>query len=86
MLHNHPSGDTTPSYEDMKLTARIGAAYEIIGIDMLDHIIVAGRTGEYFSFNENRLLQNAKEFQELAANHTREVENSLVAAEKARTR
>ena len=86
MLHNHPSGDPTPSMEDMKLTARIGAAYEIIGIDLLDHIIVAGRTGQYFSFNENRLLQDAKEFQELAANHTVEKEISLMAAEKARSR
>lgn len=86
MLHNHPSGDPTPSYEDMKLTARIGAAYEIIGIDLLDHIIVAGRTGEYFSFNENRLLQSPNEFQELAANHTVEKEKTLMAAEKARSR
>ena len=86
MLHNHPSGDLTPSKEDMKLTARIGAAYEIIGIDLLDHIIVAGRTGEYFSFNENRLLQTPNEFQELAADYTVKKENTLMAAEKVRSR
>ena len=70
----------------MKLTARIGAAYEIIGIDLLDHIIVAGRTGEYFSFNENRLLQTPNELQELAANYTAKKENTLMAAEKVRSR
>lgn len=70
----------------MKLTARIGAAYEIIGIDLLDHIIVAGRTGEYFSFNENRLLQTPNEFQQLAADYTVKKETTLMAAEKVRSR
>ena len=39
-IHNHPSGDPTPSEEDIQLTRRLKEAGEIIGIDVLDHIIV----------------------------------------------
>jgi DNA repair protein RadC len=38
--HNHPSGDPEPSKEDIELTKRLAKAGEIIGIDVLDHIIV----------------------------------------------
>lgn len=38
--HNHPSGDPTPSPEDISLTARLLQAGEIIGIDVLDHLII----------------------------------------------
>src|SRR3989339_54751 len=40
-IHNHPSGDTTPSEDDIKLTKRLVSAGEILGIEVLDHIIVA---------------------------------------------
>ncbi len=40
-VHNHPSGDPTPSEEDIKLTKRLVSAGEILGIDVLDHIIIA---------------------------------------------
>lgn len=43
-VHNHPSGDPTPSPEDIMLTQRLREAGEIIGIELLDHVIV-GRTG-----------------------------------------
>ena len=40
-VHNHPSGDTTPSDEDIGLTKRLAEAGEIMGIDVLDHVIVS---------------------------------------------
>jgi DNA repair protein RadC len=39
-VHNHPSGDPTPSNEDIELTKRLAQAGEIIGINVLDHVIV----------------------------------------------
>ncbi len=44
MVHNHPSGDATPSEEDMLLTQRVKAAAEVFDIRLLDHIII-GKTG-----------------------------------------
>ena len=40
LLHNHPSGDPTPSKDDVLVTKRVHEAGEIIGIDLLDHIII----------------------------------------------
>ena len=51
LAHNHPSGDTTPSQEDIKLTKRIKNASDIMGISLLDHLII-GSDG-YYSFKEN---------------------------------
>ena len=48
--HNHPSGDPTPSAEDHALTHRLMAAGEMLGIEILDHIIVGH--GRYHSFKE----------------------------------
>ncbi len=39
-VHNHPSGDPSPSSEDIKVTKRLFQAGEILGIDLLDHIII----------------------------------------------
>ncbi len=55
--HNHPSGDTRPSQEDILLTRRLFQAGEILGITMLDHVII-GSEGKYFSFKDNGLLGN----------------------------
>jgi DNA repair protein RadC len=41
LVHNHPSGDVSPSPEDLALTRRLKAAGELLGIPMLDHLIVA---------------------------------------------
>ncbi len=41
-IHNHPSGDPTPSDQDISVTKRLHEAAEIIGIPVVDHIIVAG--------------------------------------------
>jgi DNA repair protein RadC len=42
-VHNHPSGDTEASEDDIKLTKRLAEAGEIVGIDVLDHIIIGGK-------------------------------------------
>ncbi|HEY2773763.1 MAG TPA: DNA repair protein RadC [Candidatus Binatia bacterium] len=50
-VHNHPSGDPTPSQEDRRITVRLRHAGELMGIPVLDHVVV-GRSG-YWSFAEN---------------------------------
>lgn len=54
LIHNHPSGDPTPSREDMELTARLGEAGELLGIRVLDHIIIG--SGCYVSLADRGLL------------------------------
>ncbi|MCC7382789.1 MAG: JAB domain-containing protein [Deltaproteobacteria bacterium] len=41
LVHNHPSGDTTPSAEDLELTERLTEAGQLLGIPVIDHVIVA---------------------------------------------
>jgi DNA repair protein RadC len=50
-VHNHPSGDPTPSAEDRRITERLRHAGELMGIPVLDHVVV-GR-GRYWSFADN---------------------------------
>lgn len=54
IMHNHPSGDPTPSREDMLITRRIFDAGELIGIQLLDHIIIGNN--RYISFREEGML------------------------------
>jgi DNA repair protein RadC len=42
-VHNHPSGDPEPSEDDIKLTQRLARVGEVMGIDILDHVVVGGR-------------------------------------------
>ena len=58
VLHNHPSGDPSPSPEDRKLTDRLVQTGEIIGIELLDHLIIGD--GKYLSFAERGLLIGGK--------------------------
>src|SRR5437868_1128371 len=53
-LHNHPSGDPTPSREDRVLTARLVSAGEVLGIRVLDHLVVGD--GRYISFADQGWL------------------------------
>ncbi len=53
-VHNHPSGDPSPSEEDRVLTARLVAAGELLGIQVLDHLIVGD--GHYTSFADQGWL------------------------------
>ncbi len=54
LVHNHPSGDPEPSSEDINITKRVKEAGELVGIDVLDHIIV-GDSG-YVSLKERGLI------------------------------
>lgn len=50
LVHNHPSGDPEPSEEDIEVTKQLSAAGELLGIELLDHVIIGQKT--YFSFRE----------------------------------
>ena len=54
MMHNHPSGDPTPSKNDLLLTKRVKDAGDLIGIELLDHIIIGNNC--YISFAEEKLM------------------------------
>jgi len=54
LVHNHPSGDPSPSAEDKVFTRRITEAGQILGIEVLDHVIIAERG--HYSFKEHHLL------------------------------
>lgn len=54
VVHNHPSGDPTPSREDIEVTKRLIKAGEIVGIDLLDHIIIGG--SDFFSLKDKGLF------------------------------
>ncbi len=54
LMHNHPSGDPSPSGNDKKTTARLEEAGKILGIRILDHVIIGNRN--IFSFKENGLM------------------------------
>ena len=54
LLHNHPSGDPSPSREDILLTHRMVSAGEILGISLLDHIIIGDHC--YFSLKERNMI------------------------------
>lgn len=54
IMHNHPSGDPTPSQEDIITTNRIKNAGNLIGIELLDHIIIGNNC--YISFRETGML------------------------------
>ncbi len=59
VVHNHPSGDTSPSQADHSLTRRLAEAAELLQIKLLDHIIIgapANGSGGYFSFKEAGVL------------------------------
>jgi len=53
-IHNHPSGDIKPSQEDTLLTKRLVQVGEMIGIQVLDHIIIGD--GGHFSFRDNGMI------------------------------
>jgi len=55
LAHNDPSGETHPSEEDRALTVRLVQAGKLLGIEVLDHIVVAP-DGRFFSFQENSLV------------------------------
>jgi DNA repair protein RadC len=56
VVHNHPSGDPTPSQDDARLTVRLCQAADVLDIGLLDHLIV-GDADRYFSFREHGALK-----------------------------
>lgn len=54
ICHNHPSGDPTPSGEDISVTKRLKECSVLIGVDLLDHIIIGN--GTYISLKEKGML------------------------------
>jgi len=53
LVHNHPSGNTKPSDDDVKITERLNNAGQILGIKVLDHIILGD---DYYSFKEHGVI------------------------------
>ena len=55
LIHNHPSGDATPSREDVSVTRRIARAGELLGITLLDHIVIGDR--QFVSFLKEGMME-----------------------------
>lgn len=60
-VHNHPSGDPSPSSADIKVTRQLRQAAELLQIDLLDHVIIGEKDADpfgrgYYSFNEAGLV------------------------------
>ena len=55
LLHNHPSGEVTPSQDDIQTTRKVIEAGKIMGIPCMDHIVVGGGNGNYCSMREAQL-------------------------------
>lgn len=54
LLHNHPSGECTPSKDDIAVTDRLAEGSRIFSIELCDHIIIGDN--EYYSFYENKII------------------------------
>ena len=58
-IHNHPSGDSTPSREDKNITNKLREISLLHGINFIDHIIIG--EGNYYSFYENKIINVKKD-------------------------
>ena len=54
LIHNHPSGDSTPSISDINFTIRVNEACKIFGIELIDHIVIGN--GEFSSLKRMELF------------------------------
>jgi DNA repair protein RadC len=54
VAHNHPSGDPKPSEDDLEITKRLVEAGKMMGVELLDHVIIAANN--HFSFKDEKLL------------------------------
>ncbi len=57
LVHNHPSGETEPSAEDIELTNRLIQSCNLVGISILDHIIIGKNKEDYYSFARAGLIK-----------------------------
>lgn len=67
LLHNHPSGCCNPSDDDREITKKVAIACQLMGLELLDHIIV-GANGRFFSFKkeeENCFYVNQNDYEKL---------------------
>ena len=55
MIHNHPSGDPSPSREDIAVTEKLVEGGKLLGIDVLDHIIIG--EGKYVSLKDEGFIK-----------------------------
>ena len=62
VMHNHPSGDLSPSQDDYMLTQRLSETCQMMGVQVVDHLIV-GPSGGFFSFKDHGLLRERSEKQ-----------------------
>jgi DNA repair protein RadC len=67
MVHNHPSGDITPSRPDIQITDRMNRIYSLMGITLEDHIII-GSDDKYYSFHNHIYEYDFQEDFEFACN------------------
>jgi len=62
LLHNHPSGDPTPSQEDITMTRLMVECANAIGLPLVDHVIIGGRGGGYSSLLDLGVVEHAGGF------------------------
>lgn len=60
VLHNHPSGDVTPSLQDHELTDRLVQAGHVLGIPVLDHLVITDDRLAFYSFRDAGKLPDAR--------------------------
>ncbi len=70
LIHNHPSGEVEPSYEDIDSTFHLCSLAKELEIQILDHLIVSGKT--FFSFFENGLLNESEEYSRIGENYEKD--------------
>ena len=56
LVHNHPSGRLSPSQADIDVTRRVKEGGKLVGVQLIDHLIIAPGTTEYFSFADRGIL------------------------------
>jgi DNA repair protein RadC len=78
LLHNHPSGQLSPSKEDIELTDRMSKVCALVGIPLIDHVIVGPDRDRYFSFAAKELIDNRLSF----ADNIDDIELAKVAERK----
>jgi DNA repair protein RadC len=61
LIHNHPSGDPTPSQQDIHMTRMVVDCANAVGLPMVDHVVIAGRGGGYVSFLSLGILEPVEE-------------------------
>lgn len=59
LVHNHPSGNPMPSVEDINQTRELNRALSACGLQLLDHVIVAG--GSYYSFSDEQVVESSRQ-------------------------